>query len=209
MAEREYHRLTPARPRRWSAESMFGNPFSTRSSLWIARDHLLNVDSNRYTESYKRFYFQDIQAIIVRKNGRRSFWNSLLLVLIVFYFGAFLYFNGRTIDADAIPALILGVGFLVVPFILNNLMGATCTCTLQTAVQKEDLPSLNRMPRVNRVLARVRPLIAAAQGQLSREEIAAGVTRLEVSNAPRPAAPPALVVSLEAPPPPEAPAATP
>ena len=43
-----------------------------RSKLYLAKDHLLRVNSNGWTENYRRFYFTDIQAIVVNlTDGRR------------------------------------------------------------------------------------------------------------------------------------------
>src|SRR5271157_5492261 len=36
-----------------------------RGSLWMSADHLLSVRRNPFSESYRRFYFGDIQAIVV------------------------------------------------------------------------------------------------------------------------------------------------
>src|SRR5437899_1170126 len=36
-----------------------------KSTLWLAGDHILSIDSHRFSEEYKRYYFKDIQAIIV------------------------------------------------------------------------------------------------------------------------------------------------
>lgn len=52
---------------------------------------------------------------------------------------------------------------------------------LHTAVQTERLPSLNRWKKTLRVLDRIRPLIIAAQGAISPEEIPA---RLQSLNQP-------------------------
>jgi hypothetical protein len=40
-------------------------------SLWLGEDHLLCVDSNGYAETYKRFYFRDVQAITDSAQTRR------------------------------------------------------------------------------------------------------------------------------------------
>jgi hypothetical protein len=49
---------------------------------------------------------------------------------------------------------------------------------LRTAVQIEELPSLNRIRRTRRVLDRVRPLIVAAQGPLAPEEISGRMSEM-------------------------------
>ena len=65
VAEREYIKLTPLRQR-----SGFGIISTSRSNLWLAKDHLLCVETEGYTESYKRFFFQDLQAITLRRTSR-------------------------------------------------------------------------------------------------------------------------------------------
>jgi hypothetical protein len=54
----------------------------------------------------------------------------------------------------------------------NLILGRTCRCFLRTAVQTEQLPPLDRVRRAQKVFARLRPLIAAAQGgELAPETI--------------------------------------
>jgi hypothetical protein len=66
------------------------------------------------------------------------------------------------------------LGFVfAVPLLINNLLGPSCVCHLRTAVQTEELSSLNRLRRARKLLNRIRPLIAAAQGELSPGEIPA------------------------------------
>ena len=55
---------------------------------------------------------------------------------------------------------------------LNLLRGPTCSCHLRTAVQHEELPSLRRVRNAEKVLARIRPLIEAAQGTAQTEALA-------------------------------------
>jgi hypothetical protein len=171
MSEDQYRRLTWAR-RRQAGFVVFSH---TRSSLWLGKDHVLAIDSSGYTETYKRFYFQDIQAITIRHTNRRKVWNWVLaLPLVIFlaiWVSAVISSGGASmggIIAGTIFALLWGV-----PLLINNLRGPTCACQLRTAVQVEDLPSLCRLRKTRRILDRLRPLIAQAQGQLASEEIAA------------------------------------
>jgi hypothetical protein len=170
MAEKEYRRLSRPRLRRRGLLTVA----STRSSLWLGKDHLLNIDSNRFTEEYKRFYFRDIQAITIRKTKRREIWNFALLMLLIGWIA--MVINELSSAGPAIdPAMgtLLGALFLIlaVPLLANNVLGPSCAVYLQTAVQIEELPSLSRMRRARKVLDRIRPLIVAAQGQLTPEEV--------------------------------------
>src|SRR4030088_1939833 len=52
------------------------------STLWIGPDHLLSVRKGRFAEEYRRFYFSDIQAIVLQK-ARREFLRQAILFLPV------------------------------------------------------------------------------------------------------------------------------
>jgi hypothetical protein len=175
MPETEYQRLTRLRRR--------GGNFFQRagwfSNLWLGRDHLLSIDSNLMSEQYKRFYFRDIQAFTIVKTRRKEAWNFTLVMLLVF-FGSF-FINGSVVSG--VWAAIAGLGL-----VLNNILGTTCTVYLRTAVQVEELSSLCRLRRARKVLARIRPLIEAAQGQLAPAEASDRVRELfESSPGARPA----------------------
>ena len=50
------------------------NGIGSSSRIYLGEDHLLSVESNLSTEKYYRFYFSDIQAIIVRRTDRAALW---------------------------------------------------------------------------------------------------------------------------------------
>ena len=168
MPEKEYQRLTRARSR-----SAFGVFSISRSSLWLGKDHLLCIDSSGYTENYKRFYFRDIQALSVVLTNRRTIWNGVLLVPIVICLAglANALFSLPRKDGAVMVAWLVSIAVFVLPLLINSLLGPTCTCFVRTAVQIEELPSLNRVRRARQVLDRVRPFITAAQGELPPEGI--------------------------------------
>jgi hypothetical protein len=172
MAEKEYRRLTRARSRRKGPLTFVISV--QRSSLWLGRDHLLNVDSSYFAEKYRRFYFRDIQAITIRKTGRRRIWNLVLALLLLFSFGlAARDLSTALSDGFASPVLAVWFSILAMALLANNLLGPSCTVYLRTAVQTEELPSLNRIRRTRKVLDRIRPLIVAVQGQLAVEDVSA------------------------------------
>jgi hypothetical protein len=134
----------------------------SRAALLTADDHLLLCDyRSGFTERYKRFYFRDIEAIIVRKtNG----WLIGLMVwavlgLIFFMIGtAWSWNKWTTITIDGICAL----------FLLRGLLrGPSCRAHIQTAVQTDVLPMFKRVRKTKRVLTRTLfPLIEHAQGKM-------------------------------------------
>src|SRR2546427_536863 len=166
MAEKEYRRLTWSRRRSQAGLAVFS---PARSSLWLAKDHLLCIDTTGYTETYKRFYFRDIQSVIIRKTERSKFRNLALGVLL----GLFALFT--VLSNDVTRAFIFGTiaALSALALLINLAAGPTSICHLRTAVQTEELASLNRVRRARKVLDRLRPLITAAQGSLAPEEIAA------------------------------------
>lgn len=170
MAEQKYQRLTRERAR-------FNVAISTRSSLWLGDDHLLHVECTGYTENYKRFFFRDIQAITIYKTARRALWNGILAPL--FALSALIVL---TLAYGNQIAMYIWGGVVVIvfgiPLLLNNLFGPTCACEIRTAVQTEDLPSICRVRQAHKVLDEIRPLIAAAQGQLTADEANARMQQL-------------------------------
>ena len=161
MAEPEYKRLTRAKLR-----SRFAVAVTSRSSLWLGPDHLLVIDSNGYQETYKRFYFRDIQAVTITMTKRRLVWNWVLGALTAATLGVWaLYFiSNRNLDLTLVLIALGTVAAAAVPLLLNNLFGPTCTCHLRTAVQTEQLCPLNRLRRAHKVVNRLRPFIVQAQG---------------------------------------------
>jgi len=168
MAAQRYKRLTRERgPAEFSILAM------TRSSLWLGDDHLLLVECTGYSETYKRFFFRDIQAFSIRQTKTRAAWNWV--------WGILLALSGLIIWAvssggEALGPIIAASIVLVIfglPLLLNIALGPTCECEIRTAVQTERLPSLCRVRKTQKIMNLVRPLIIDAQGQLSGEEVSA------------------------------------
>jgi hypothetical protein len=171
MPDTEYKRLT--RP------SWFAATGQSRSSLWAGADHLLSVGADNFRESYKRFYFRDIQAILVQKSDRFRTWNIILGMIMVFMF-VFLFAclpkgEGWTFaNITSVSFFGVIVALLVLILALHLMRGQTCRTFLRTAVQIEELHSLSRINAARRVLVELQPLIVAAQGgELSPETVAA------------------------------------
>lgn len=179
MSEIHYQRLTRSR-----ARSVFTVALRSRVSLWLGPDHLLCVDSTGYSETYKRFYFRDIQAIIVRESRRRTVWNVILVVPIIGCLAGLLT-NLSSMPNDHLVVLVwLGLSALfLAPFLLNNFVGTACVCHLRTAVQIEELPSLCRVRKTRRILEKIRPLIIAAQGDGMSADVVSAKMRDWVASA--------------------------
>jgi len=166
MAAKEYQRLCRARPK-----SGFAVAFVSRSSLWLGKDHLLCVDAAGYSETYKRFYFRDIQAVTLRESNRRVILNIVLGILttILCLAGLGIWNSSH----EPVGTVIFGViaAFFLVLLLINTLKGPTVICHLRTAVQTEELAPLNRLRRAHKILRRIRPFISEAQGHIPPEEL--------------------------------------
>ena len=176
MADADYKRLTRSQVR-----SRFAVATTSRSSLWLGPDHLLVIDTNGYTETYKRFYFRDIQAITITLSQRRLTWNWVLGVLTGVTLGCWLIYFLSSRNLDWLPVVIaLGmIALFAIPLLLNNTLGPTCTCQLRTAVQTEELCPLGRLERARRVIGELRPLILQAQGGAGFADIPPPTARSE------------------------------
>lgn len=138
------------------------------NTLWRGPDHLLAIDSKRFSEEYKRFYYNDIQAIITRQTSHGKIYNLILGAFCVCFF---LFASVSEGGGALFFMIITGVFFLAL--FVNWISGPTCVCHLQTAVQFERLPSLNRLKSAHKTVKILRPLIEKAQGSLTPEALEA------------------------------------
>lgn len=134
--------------------------------LYQAADHLLQVSSSGFIETYRRFYFRDIQAIVVHETVKGRNWNAVWTFL-----GALCVIAALQVGNPAAIVWWSVAGIFLLLLILNIAGGPTCVCQIRTAVQTRPLPSLGRLRRAVRIIAQLRPHLEAAQGALPAEEI--------------------------------------
>lgn len=160
--QRQYERLPGKGPRQRGPLSSF----LTRCTLYLADDHLLAIDNRGYTEDYKRFYLNDIQAIITVETMRGDIWGFVLGIALVTTAGS------GYVTASEGWRLFLWIlsGLMLIPFMLNLLRGPTCSCRILTAVQQDELPSLSRLRNARKVTRRLQLAIEKIQGTLGSEQ---------------------------------------
>src|SRR6185295_20286608 len=117
-----------------------------------------------YVETYRRFFFNDIQALLVRRTHIGKIWNAIWGFGAGFFLLIALAVNG---GAGTIVSLCFGAPFLAA-LLVNVALGPTCLFLVRTAVQSERLPAVSRVRAAERFIARIQPLITAAQGELPR-----------------------------------------
>jgi len=143
---------------------------AARYDLWLGDDHIAHVQQSEFSESLKRFYLSDIQALVITKTGTARIISAVFIILAVPFLllallGVFMWQWGS-------PGVILtlGIGFFFIALLLLNIYkGPTCKTRLHTAVQVEDLPGLRRMKQALKISDTLRPLIEEKQGRLSDE----------------------------------------
>lgn len=177
MSQPKEYRKLPGRGNR--REGSFVAGAVRQSRLWLGKDHLLLVDSTLNAQELKRFYFRDIQAITVRKTHTGRTWNLVMTAIAALFCLWALLVN----DDVSRGILFFIAGFSAFGLILNSLFGPTCECHLQSAVQREQLPSLHRLRTARKVLGLLRPHIEQAQGNLSADEARERAATLAVAPA--------------------------
>ncbi len=145
-----------------------------RTRLYLGPGHILVVRRRFFTETLHRFYFADIQALVVKRTPEGGVVNGVLVFLMAVSLGLFFLspsFFPLPYGAQLVLLLLsagLGTGLAV-----NVLLGPVCTTELITAVHRESLPCLSRWRTAQRALALVIPQIQAVQGPRSEQTTAA------------------------------------
>jgi hypothetical protein len=149
----------------------------SRTSLWLGKDHVLHVINRGYTEEYRRFFYRDIQAILMRQTSSGTVLNIILGIItgVSLFFLALGYFLWEWETFALIPLAIATFLWLLI-FLFCLSAGPTCVCHLRTAVQFETLPSLFRVRTARKAIGLLRQQAEAAQGSLASEPPAMQVT---------------------------------
>jgi hypothetical protein len=133
------------------------------SALWLGEEFLVQVKLAFCRESYNRFYYNDIQALLLRRTSRGMIYSIVLGVIVALV--SLIALSGIN-DVGGWIAFGLFEGFWVILLLVNVLRGATCRCQLQTSLGVHPLPSLNRMRPAQRALRMIAERVEQAQGAL-------------------------------------------
>ncbi|SHJ23692.1 hypothetical protein SAMN02745216_01272 [Desulfatibacillum alkenivorans DSM 16219] len=129
------------------------------SYLWMANDHLLCVNTTLfYEESYRRFFFRDIQAIFIQNTVAGYAWMASYSLLVLL-FGWWTVSGGVETAGFIVPLAVFS--FLLARSIFSK---GSCKFWIQTDSGVELLKSVNSRRRAKKILAQLRPLIEQAQG---------------------------------------------
>lgn len=144
------------------------------TTLWLGEGHLLQVASMLVIETYRRWYLVEVQAIVARRSRKRMAWNLVWGIVGGAAIGISAGFLGLAVASApereaqmvlrvlaGLSALIGAVGALLM--LINTALGPTCAVFIQTPHGLEPLGAPTRERAFDRLLARLRPQIEAAQ----------------------------------------------
>lgn len=137
------------------------------SSLWLTNDYLLQVVSYFVSESYQRFYFRQIQAVVHRQSSRRLAWNIVWggcagIGLSLTAAGSRLAVgDGISQEGRIVLWILAGLAALVslaaISFLIINLaLGPTCQVYLQTPYGLQRLSAPSRLRQAEALIAALR-----------------------------------------------------
>jgi hypothetical protein len=151
-----------------------------RQSLWLGPDHLLLVMNAFSVENYRRWYFKDIQALIASRSNRRLIGNlvaaaiGLLCAIIVVVCIVAASDESQSTDRNVlfVFAGIFGGATLICAIfaLVNSLRGPGCATFVQTPLGVEKLALPVHQRSFDRIVARLRPIIEAAQAKTEAAE---------------------------------------
>ena len=156
------------------------------SNLYLGPDHLLKVTRMFFVEEYKRFYYPDIQAVIVRKTPR-YYWCASglgLPTMALLLLGLLAVSRGTPAGNSVGMVLLISATFIGTALLIHLLLGPTCHVVLKTAVHSEQLPSLSRIRTARMVIARLVAEVENAQRENLNAETEAAGTSPEVQSTP-------------------------
>lgn len=161
--------MTTGKPKEYTRLARKSMNLMHRASLWQGPDHLLKVSSTGFSEDYRRYYYRDIQAIIVTPTTNWHGWSLFLgFICLLTLLCALLV----STDSPVGLSILVILGGLTGGLLTVNLMkGPTCICRIRTAVQTDKIEAMSRLRTAQRVIARLRETIIAAQGGFTAEDL--------------------------------------
>jgi len=133
-----------------------------RATAWAGDDHILLVEGSRTSETYKRVYFRDVQALMITKRNRFILQTPWLLAPVALLIGGFALPTPWRATGGLVAALVLA-GILVYLYVAGIFF--SCRFYIATAVGNVKVASVFRVWQARRFHAKVGPLIVAAQQQ--------------------------------------------
>jgi hypothetical protein len=143
--------------------------FFISHSLWLTADHVLSVRRNPFSESYRRYYFADIQAIVLTELPN-------LIAPYGYTVGVLLLVTTAALFYTQHPAWGVFCALVSLAAILASWRSADCACYVQTSISSEMLPSLRQKVNAGKTLALLKAQVEKTQGAVNAEALDAHPT---------------------------------
>src|SRR5436305_8301467 len=151
-----------AQPKEYAKATARWQGLINGSSLWLGSDHVLSVRSMRYLEEYRRYYYRDIQALMVGEGPRLWFPGWLWFAFAGLALASLLFIVTRNaIFAQGFEAALFALGCLV----LYQSIAHGCYCYVVTAVATEELTGVRTKSAARNATAAIQTRIARATGE--------------------------------------------
>lgn len=135
------------------------------STVWMGDDHLLLVRNSRFSETYKRFFYRDIEALLIRRGPRFSVSPYWLLTFVALLFGMLIAIPSRS--RTGIWMIVAGLIAMMV-YLAVECLFLSCTTSIQTAVSSEELNALFRTRHALKAARLIATKIEEFQGPAER-----------------------------------------
>lgn len=133
----------------------------TRTSLWIASDHVLYVEGSLFSERYQRVYLRDVQGFFIRPSSQWK-WVSGIGGGLTVLFGGLL-----ALKTNIVEVLFVFLCLSALVLLFGLFLARTCHFHFVTAVQRGEWANVARYRSARRLVARISPLIGEAQASSS------------------------------------------
>ena len=152
--------------------------------IWmLGEDHFLIIKNNGYSESYRRFFYSDIQWIktsavkfpIVPTFILAGFFCILLAVTIACYVGN---------EPETARVFEVVTGLWAVIAVVHYLLGRAGSLMIKTFSGKEIL-QMGRFRKALKVVAKLKDRILTAQGMIPEKELIEKLAEKEAAGSPR------------------------
>lgn len=132
-----------------------------QNSLWMGEDHLLQVSLSACTERYRRFFFKDIQNVVITPGRERLITNVVCGIFLLGFAG--LAVVTRNVEVAPYIFVVMDV-VLLIAMLVNTLKGQGARVHILTAAGLTSLQAVKRMPKARRLCDQLAQEISAVQG---------------------------------------------
>lgn len=139
-----------------------GSSLVSRHSLWIGTDHVLAITNTFGTESYRRYYFSEIQAFVSHRTVSWLIGNIIIGFITLCCVVPAVVMLGSGDSGPSIAFFIVG-GIMALILLIHLIAGPTAKLFVQTAASYDPIPGVTRWFMIRRIIRRLEPLVHEAQ----------------------------------------------